>query len=38
MLINGFKFDSENIVMLCDRVILFLFSHLDRIMINLCMV
>ena len=36
--INGFEFDSENIVVLCGRVILFLWSHLDRIMINLYMV
>ena len=33
--INGFEFDSENIIVLYGRVILFLWSHLDRIMTNL---
>ena len=36
--INGFEFDFRNAAVLCSRVILFLWSHLDRIMINLCVV
>ena len=36
--INGFEFDFENAAVLYDKVILFLWSHPDRIMINLCVV
>ena len=36
--INGFEFDFENAAVLCGKVILFLLSHSDLIMINLCVV